>query len=96
MSELSPDARSVRASIAVNESWARTADRAARTSAARSVRWQRYLDLARELAPDGATDEEIERRAGYLRQADMKRMSLASKRAREAKKAEAVNDDDAA
>lgn len=80
------DARQV-ASIAAHESWARTADRSARTSAAREARWQKYLDRARELAPAGSDQQDIARRAEHLRQADMKRMALKSAQARRGKAA---------
>jgi hypothetical protein len=77
-------------------SWARTPDRSARTAPAREAKWQKYLEQARELAPDGASAEEIERRAEYLRQADMKRMALASVRARRARKGGGAPDGEAA
>jgi hypothetical protein len=81
-----PAVRSNRASVAVLESWARTDDRAARTQPARDANWRKYLDRARELAPDGASAEDIEYRADCLRKADMKRLALASAKARAARK----------
>jgi hypothetical protein len=72
--------------IAVLESWARTPDRAARTAPAREANWQKYLDRARELAPEGASAEDIKYRAECLRKADMHRLALASAKARQASK----------
>ena len=82
-----PAVRSNRASVAVLTSWANTPDRAARTRSARDARWAKYLERARELAPDGADGADIEYRAECLRKADMHRMALASARARAARKA---------
>ena len=82
MPKLSADEARLRAQVAAHESWAQTPDRAARTAPARDALWQRYLERAAELAPPGATPEDINRRAEHLRQADMKRMALASARAR--------------
>jgi hypothetical protein len=79
---LSPEEVQQRASIAAHESWARTPDRSARTAAAREARWQKYVDRASQLAPVGASDEDITRRAEHLRQADLKRMALKSARNR--------------
>lgn len=78
-------AAKLRASIAGNESWARTPDRAARTAPARAARWQKYLDRAREIAGPAASDQDIEQRAHHLYKADMKRAALASLKARKAK-----------
>ena len=80
-----PAVAKLRASIAGNESWARTPDRAARTAPARQARWQKYLDRAKELAGPAATDQDIEQRAHHLYKADMKRAALASIKARKAK-----------
>jgi hypothetical protein len=81
----SPAVRRSRSSLAALERWAREPDPVAATQAARDGRWQRYLDRARELAPAGATDDDIERRAERLRHADLQRMALASAKARTAK-----------
>jgi hypothetical protein len=54
-----PAVRSHKASAAVLESWARTPDRAARTQPARDAMQQKYLERARELAPEGASAEDI-------------------------------------
>jgi hypothetical protein len=53
-----PAVRSHTASAAVLESWARTPDRAARTQPARDAMQQKYLERARELAPEGASAED--------------------------------------
>jgi hypothetical protein len=81
---LTPEERSLRASIAAHESWARTPDRAARTRAAREARWQRYLD---QVDPDRTLPPaERESRAEHLRKADLKRMALKSGRTRRARR----------
>jgi hypothetical protein len=90
MPTLTPDERRLHASIAANESWARTPDRAARTAPAREARRQKYLERARELAPAGATTEDIKLRAEHLRKADMKRLALASSKARRARRGQAA------
>jgi hypothetical protein len=77
-----PAVRSNRASAAVLTSWARTADRSARTQPARDARWRKYLEQARQLAPEGASVEDVEYRAECLRKADMHRLALASAKAR--------------
>jgi hypothetical protein len=92
----SPEQNQTITRIAVLESWARTPDRAARTQPARDANWQKYLDRARELAPEGASAEDIEYRAECLRKADMHRLALASVKARRARKAGGAGDDRAA
>lgn len=84
---LSLPERRTRASIAAHERWARTPDKAAATAAARNARWEKYLAVATELAPDGATEADIIERAEHLRMADMKRMALKSAQARRKGKA---------
>jgi len=81
VSTLTPEQRTLRASLAAHESWARTPDRQARTAAARDGRWKRYVERAAELNPD-ATPEAVEQAAEHLRLADMKRMALKSAQAR--------------
>jgi hypothetical protein len=78
------------ASVAANERWAAEPDPIAATQAARDGRWRRYLERAAELAPEGASREDIERRAERLRRADMQRMALASAKARRAQKSGAA------
>ena len=81
----SPAVRHNRASMAALERWAREPNPVAATQAARDGRQRRYLERARELAPPGATDEDIARRAERLRIADLRRMALASVKARKAR-----------
>lgn len=88
---LSAEQRRLRAQIAVNQSWAKTKDRKARTAKGREARDQQFRDQARELLGPDATDEAVERSAEHLRQAHMQRMALLSVRARKAK-AEARRD----
>ena len=92
MSALSPEQTSSRASLAAHESWARTADRAARTAPARAARWAKYLEHARELQGPDATLEAVERAAEHLYRADMARMSLKAAKARQARKTGGVGD----
>jgi hypothetical protein len=76
----SPTERALRARIAVNASWARTADRAARTAPARRAAMARY---EREVDPDGVLDPaERARRAEYAMRAHMSRLALRSVQAR--------------
>jgi hypothetical protein len=72
--------RSIRASIAADERWSRTTDRAAATAAARQAfndRFEQLVDPAGELAPDERT-----RRAASARRAYMKRLALRSAQSR--------------
>lgn len=80
-----PDvARSIAASIGAHESWARTADRAARTAPARAASLARF---ERQADPDGNLPPgERQRRAESLLQAHMARMRLASAKARAERK----------
>jgi hypothetical protein len=96
LSSLTPEQNRIRAELAVVESWARTPDRAARTAPAREANWQKYLDQARELAPEGADESDIEYRADCLRRADMKRLALASVKARRARNSGGAPDGEAA
>lgn len=84
---LTPEQKSLRATLAAHHSWARTPDRKARTAAARQGRWQRYLDKARDLHP-GAGVEVIQQAAEHLRRADMVAMAYKSSRSRSRKAAE--------
>ena len=77
---LTPEERSLRASLAVNTSWANTEDRSARTKPARDGFLAKFL---REVDPDHTLPEaERLRRAEFLMRAHMKRMSLAASKAR--------------
>jgi len=69
---LSPNERSLIASIASHESWARTEDRAARTAPARQALEQRFLN---EAGGDPV-------RAEHLRKAYYQRLALKSAAAR--------------
>jgi hypothetical protein len=81
---LTPEQRALRAEIGAHEKWAREPDRPAATAKAR----RGFLaKLEAEVDPGGVLPpEERARRAEHLRQAHMKRMALASSRARAAKK----------
>lgn len=84
---LTPEQRSLRARIAVNTSWARTTDRAARTangtnaSPARLSYWEKRVD------PDGVMDEQTRAKAAEnARTAHYQRMAYRAAQARRAKK----------
>lgn len=81
--ELTPQERTLRAQIAAHESWAQTADRTARTAAARAG-----LDAKFDaMVPPEVTDPvERARRAGHFRKAHFARLSLRSAQARRARK----------
>jgi len=74
---------SAAARIAVYESWARTPDRAARTSEARRGLERKFLREARERFPD-ATERQIIDAADAARKAHYARMSAAGVAARRA------------
>ncbi|HVM55302.1 MAG TPA: hypothetical protein VM262_19105 [Acidimicrobiales bacterium] len=72
--------RALYSRIGAHESWARTADRTARTKAARDAAFARF---EREVDPDGVLDPaERTRRAEHARQAHMLRMTARSLEAR--------------
>ncbi len=78
--------RKLRASVAAHESWARTDDRTARTSAARTA-YRASFELV--VDPGGKLDPaERTRRAEHAYKAQMKRIALRSATARR-RKAEA-------
>jgi hypothetical protein len=78
--------RSIAASIAVHESWARTEDPTARTAHARAKSPGQLEYFERKVDPDGTMPEaERRRRAEHLRKAHFQRMALASARARRRK-----------
>ena len=84
MSSLSHAERSLRASIAVETSWANTLDRSARTRPGREAAFEKFMH---EVDPDGNLPvEERRRRAEHLQRAHMKRLALASARARRLRK----------
>jgi len=72
--------KSLHGRMAVHDSWARTADPAARTAPARAAAESRF---EREVDPDGVLPpEERRRRAEHARKAHYLRMALASAKAR--------------
>ena len=82
---LSPSERTLRARIAAHESWAKTPDRKARTSAGTKA----FLDkFELGVDPDGILEPaERARRAESKRKAHFARLALASAKARRLKKA---------
>lgn len=80
MASANPDHRKLIASIAAEESWAATPDRAARTAPARAALNAKFLAEAH--------GDPI--RAEHLRRAHFKRLALKSAQARAARKAGAV------
>ncbi len=82
-SSLTPAERSLRGSIASYESWAKTSDRAARTAPARNAQRQKFED---QVDPDGLLDPvERAKRGDFAYRAHMKRLALASAKARRIK-----------
>ena len=85
---LSPEQRSLRASLAAHEMHGRhdprETTRAARAASPGSLTyWERKVEEERP----GLPDDERTRRAGHLRAAHMRRLALASSRARAARRA---------
>ena len=74
--------RSAAARIAVYESWARTPDRAARTSAARTGLLAKFEREARERLGPHASERDVALAAEAAKAAHYRRMSAASARAR--------------
>lgn len=77
---MSTSERKMIARIASNESWAKTADRPARTAPARAAlrsKWEREVDPDGVLAP-----EELARRVESKRKAHYQRMALKSAQVR--------------
>jgi hypothetical protein len=70
------------ARLAAHESWARTADRSARTDAARAAAEQRFLNLAVERLGPGATPAQLADAAESARKAHYQRMAARSVAAR--------------
>lgn len=85
MSRLTPAGRSLRASIAVNTSWANTKNRSERSAPGR----QAFMDsFEAKVDPDGVMDEVTRKKAAEnARKAHFQRMALKSVQARRAKKA---------
>ncbi|MER8025330.1 hypothetical protein [Glutamicibacter protophormiae] len=79
-SERSANERKLAAQIAAHESWAKTADRSARTAKARAAlmaKFEQQADPEGKLLP-----AERAKRAEHLRKAHFKRLALASAKAR--------------
>lgn len=80
---MSESERKLRASIASHESWARTADRSARTAPAREAFMKRFED---QVDPDGTLPPaERRQRAESARKAHYARLALKSAKARRAR-----------
>lgn len=80
MSSTTDAERRLAASIAANESWARTPDRSARTAPARAAHMARF---EQEVDPDGKlSPSERARRAASLRKAHFQRLALKSAQSR--------------
>lgn len=78
--ELTPEQRVLRAQIAAHLSWSRTADRSARTAAARDAADARF---ERQVDPEGLLDpDERSRRARSARSAYFRQLALKSSRVR--------------
>lgn len=86
---MTPEQRKLRAQIAAHTQWAKEADPSARTAKARAAAESKFEKQARELHPT-AGPEEIARVAEHLKKAHMRRMGLASARARQAKAGKAA------
>lgn len=88
--ELTPEQRSMMARAMAHASWAKTADRSARTAPARKALADRF---EREVDPDRVLPEaERAERAASARRAYFARLSLASSKARGARKKNATPD----
>ena len=80
-----PSERALIARLAAHESWAKTADRSARTAPARAALLSKF---EREVDPDGVlAPAERVRRAEHARKAHFTRLALRSAQARRAKAA---------
>lgn len=77
--KLTPEQRTVRARLAAHASWARTADRRARTAPARNAALARIDAHVRDAT---LSPEEQSRRITSARRAHFLRLALASSRAR--------------
>lgn len=82
---MNPQERALRSRLAAHKSWANTADRSARTEAARRASESRFVVQARELHPDG-TAKQIEDAAQSLRKAHYAKLALLSAQARRIRK----------
>lgn len=85
---LTPSQRSLRAQVAVHESWAKTPDRSARTAKARQAMLDKF-EL--EVDPDGVLlPQERAKRAESARKAYFARLALKSAQARARRKSGAA------
>lgn len=76
--QLNTSERSMQMRIASYKSWANTADRSARTAAARqSSHHDRFIRQAREMHPD-ATDEQVAAAAEALKSAHYRELAMRS------------------
>ncbi len=82
---MDPTERSLRSRLAAHISWANTADRPARSKAARKASESRFLRDARKLHPTG-TSKQIEDAAQSLRKGHFARLALLSAQARRARR----------
>jgi hypothetical protein len=81
---VTPSERRLRAQLAAHQSWANTADRAARTARARAAALERFEKV---VDPDGQLQPaERRRRAEHARRAHMASLALKSSQARRARK----------
>lgn len=84
--------RTMQLRLAAHISWAKTADRSARTAAARKASHHtRFLAKAREMHPD-ATEAQIEKAAESLRKAHYSELARKSAQARRIKRELAQKD----
>lgn len=82
---MNPNERAMQMRIASYKSWANTADRAARTAAARkSSHHDRFIRQAREMHPD-ATEEQVEKAAEALKSAYYRELATRSAKTRRIK-----------
>lgn len=82
---LTPSERRLRGQAAVEQSWANTTDRSARTQPARDALFAKF---AAEVDPDGVLDPgERQRRAQHAFKSHMARLSLAASKAKRTKAA---------
>lgn len=81
---MTPAERTMRAQLGAHAQWASCEDRTARTAAARSGFYKRF---EKQVDPDGVLHpDERAKRAEHARKAHMMRMSLASAKARRARR----------
>jgi hypothetical protein len=84
--DLTPEERTLRARMAVQKSWANTADPSSRTAKARAAAAGRFEKQAREMHPN-ADEATVARVAEHLRQAHFTELAFKSAKARRMKAA---------